>query len=177
MTERELFNRALFERSGAKEERDALEKAARMFPWFTLPEVALLRLCREENRNCRKQYGKLELSFFGNSYYSILGGKIPEFDETDRTFDLIDNFLEKKVGRIRLQPTEEETPNEDLARFEAPRIITEEMAKIYLAQGMKKEAKAVYTELALQHPEKSDEFLRIAGTIVPAGNAESPKSE
>lgn len=176
MTEKELFNRALFERSGAKEERKALEKAARMFPWFALPEVALLRLCREEKK-CRERFGTLELSFFGNSYYSILGGKIPERDENDRTFDMIDSFLEKKVGRIRPQQTEGETPNEDLARFEAPKIVTEEMAKIYLAQGMKKEAKAIYLELALQHPEKSDEFLRIADTIVPAGNAESPRSE
>ena len=82
------------------------------------------------------------------------------------TDDVIDRFLLTEDLRI---VAEEGEPDGDL-RLEAElddedELVSEDLAEIYLAQGLKAEAKAIYHKLSLLNPEKSIYFAELIAKI------------
>ena len=81
------------------------------------------------------------------------------------TGEIIDEFLKK--GEYRIVPKEgmpEPGPEED-ERVDDDELVTEELAEIYLAQGLCDEAVGIYRKLSLLYPEKSVYFAEIIGRI------------
>jgi len=80
--------------------------------------------------------------------------------------DIIDRFLQEKDLRI---VAEEGEPEEEIvteASFsEEDDIVSEELAEVYLRQGLKREALAIYKRLSLLNPEKSVYFAEIIGKL------------
>lgn len=82
------------------------------------------------------------------------------------TDDVIDRFLLTEDLRI---VAEEGEPEGDL-RLEAnlseeDELVSEELAEIYLAQGLREEAKSIYRKLSLLNPEKSIYFAELIAKL------------
>lgn len=76
--------------------------------------------------------------------------------------DLIDRFLKEKELRIVAEPgevTEEITTEASLD--EEDDLVSEDLAEVYLNQGLKEEALRIYHRLSLLNPEKSIYFAEI----------------
>ena len=83
--------------------------------------------------------------------------------------DLIDRFLREEDLRIVVRNDQPESASEQV-RTEAELsdeedLVSEELAEIYLAQGLRSEALAAYRKLSLLNPEKSVYFAKIIGQI------------
>ena len=82
------------------------------------------------------------------------------------TDDVIDKFLLTEDLRI---VAEEGEPEGDLKLeadlTEEEELVSEELAEIYLAQGLREEAKAIYRKLSLLNPEKSIYFAELIAKI------------
>lgn len=81
------------------------------------------------------------------------------------TFEVIDRFLASECGRI---VPREGIPEGDIAVGSAvidEELATEELAEIYLAQGLNDRARAIYAKLSLLYPEKSVYFATIIARI------------
>ncbi len=81
--------------------------------------------------------------------------------------EVIETFLSK--GEYRIIP-DESTPEFDAAKdsvvLDLPDdMLSEELAEIYLAQGLNAQAKEIYERLSLLNPEKSVYFAEIIGKI------------
>ena len=82
------------------------------------------------------------------------------------TDDVIDRFLTNDDLRIVAQEGEPECEVVvDAAFDEEDDVVSEELAEIYLAQGLKEEAKAIYRKLSLLNPEKSVYFAELIAKI------------
>ncbi|MEG0500252.1 MAG: hypothetical protein RR550_03910, partial [Rikenellaceae bacterium] len=92
-------------------------------------------------------------------------GENGEKISVDKTSEIIDIFLSKKVGRIVPQSSDGKDTIVDLSVVETDEIITETMAKIYRMQGLNNEAIAIYRKLSLKNPEKSRYFAEIISSI------------
>ncbi len=80
---------------------------------------------------------------------------------------VIETFLSK--GDYRIVP-DENTPEDDAAQESSilditDDMVSEELAEIYLAQGLNAQAKEIYARLSLLNPEKSVYFAEIIGKI------------
>lgn len=76
--------------------------------------------------------------------------------------DIIDRFLKEKELRIVAEegePDQEIVTEADLDDDDD--LVTEELAEVYLNQGMKQQALAIYRKLSLLIPEKSVYFAEI----------------
>ena len=78
------------------------------------------------------------------------------------TFEVIDRFLASECGRI---VPREGIPEGDIAAVIDEELATEELAEIYLAQGLNDRARAIYAKLSLLYPEKSVYFATIIARI------------
>lgn len=81
------------------------------------------------------------------------------------TFEVINRFLASERGRI---VPREGIPEGDIAADSAAideELATEELAEIYLAQGLNDHARAIYAKLSLLYPEKSVYFATIIARI------------
>lgn len=82
------------------------------------------------------------------------------------TDDVIDKFLQSEDLRI---VAEEGEPEGDICLNaeleEEDEVVSEELAEIYLAQGLQKEAKAIYHKLSLLNPEKSVYFAELIAKL------------
>ena len=82
------------------------------------------------------------------------------------TSDVIDKFLLTEDLRI---VAEEGEPDDEL-RLDAElddedELVSEDLAEIYLAQGLLEEAKAIYRKLSLLNPEKSIYFAELIAKL------------
>lgn len=83
----------------------------------------------------------------------------------DKTAEIIDLFLDKKITRITPQVGDSKETIVDLSIVETDEIITESMAKIYRMQGLNNEAISIYNKLSLKYPEKFRYFAEIISSI------------
>ena len=80
--------------------------------------------------------------------------------------DLIDRFLRADDLRIVAEEGEVETEVQTEAQLsDEEELVSEELAEIYLAQGLRDEAKAIYRKLSLLNPEKSVYFAELIDHI------------
>lgn len=98
----------------------------------------------------------------------IIGGKEIDIERLLRlsSADIIDRFLSKEHHRI---VAEEGEPDSDIvveAEFDVEEdMVSEELAEVYLAQGLKDMAKETYRKLSLVNPEKSIYFAGLIEKI------------
>lgn len=228
----------------AESHQEELSEICASYPWFVLPDVIRLSLCKDPIRK-RTMLSKLSLNLYANSYYTLqsaavitdytskylflektdskvvpteeeicegeviyesgllegdifpkgrivvtssglfyseetegykiikeviaVNQKIDENGEkisVDKTSEIIDMFLGKKVGRITPQRSDNKDTIIDLSVVETDEIITESMAKIYRMQGLNNEAISIYRKLSLKYPEKSRYFAEIISSIM-----------
>ncbi len=80
--------------------------------------------------------------------------------------DLIDRFLRADDLRIVAEEGEVETEVQTEAQLsDEEELVSEELAEIYLVQGLRDEAKAIYRKLSLLNPEKSVYFAELIDHI------------
>lgn len=78
--------------------------------------------------------------------------------------ELIDRFLKEEDLRIVAEEDNGSTPNEvqlDPDLNEDEELVSEELAEIYLNQGLSDKASAIYRKLSLLNPEKSVYFAEL----------------
>ena len=80
--------------------------------------------------------------------------------------DIIDRFL--REDDLRIVATEEEPEEEVVLQADLDaddEAVSEDLAKIYLSQGLFERAIAIYRKLSLQNPEKSSYFAELISKI------------
>lgn len=75
--------------------------------------------------------------------------------------DLIDRFLREEDLRIVAEEGEAGEIRTEAQLDDEDELVTEELAEIYLAQGLREEARAIYRKLSLRNPEKSIYFAEL----------------
>ncbi len=164
----EGFNRCIS--AAARGERlseecvDMLREALDAWPWFMTATLLHAAETGEEDSLTELHYSayprplqplaKISLEEFGIGTATTCSRK---------GSDLIEKFLMK--GEYRIVP-DDATPDEDAAERSAQfdisdDFISEELAEIYLAQGLNRQAKKIYERLSLLNPEKSIYFAEI----------------
>lgn len=82
--------------------------------------------------------------------------------------DPIERFLRERPEDLRIVAGEGEATEEIRTEAELDdedELVTEELAEIYLAQGLRGEACSIYRKLSLRNPEKSVYFAELAKRI------------
>ncbi|SMO53966.1 hypothetical protein SAMN06265379_102347 [Saccharicrinis carchari] len=143
-----------------KDSEDVLFPAADLLDYeitssrgYTLPKVSDLEVDPEENRSFS--------DWLHIMHYSAPKQKEDNTQQPKKGMDLIDNFLNAKP-EILPQP-DAKVKEKDLGhKSVSPQeeILSETMAKIYIKQGNKSKAIAIFEKLRLKYPEKSVYFAR-----------------
>ena len=80
--------------------------------------------------------------------------------------DLIDRFLREEELRIVAEEGEPDTEVQlEASLSDEEELVSEDLAEIYLAQGLREEAKSIYRKLSLLNPEKSVYFAELIDRI------------
>ena len=80
--------------------------------------------------------------------------------------EIIDRFLKEENLRIIAQEGEPEEEVQIRPELEDDdEVVSEELAEIYLAQGLRDRAVAIYRKLSLRNPEKSIYFAELIGKL------------
>jgi len=136
-----------------------LEKAVEDYPWFHDARISL----SAHTEGMRDPV--LGLHFIGRPVPDILltDPARADFFKTSLTEEVIERFLSRNYARI--VPAEHGgagTEDISLASVsEDPDICSEELAEIYLTQGLKSKARDIYGKLSLLYPEKSIYFAEL----------------
>ena len=131
---------------------DVLVKLTNDYPYSAVFHILI-------NKKHFLQYNNLSLNKFKNlvnltdnpgmAFVSIIEGAVKEQEK-------------KKKKKKQKKKSTQNPPEDSKLRNE---IVSEQLAEIYLKQGMKKEAMEMYRKLSLQNPEKSVYFAKILEKI------------
>ena len=158
--------------------QEELNAVLQKYPWFMTarillaetatehdPLLALHRLTHPQKRSAHAIYPNAENAMISDTEASE--NEQPTNEERIADTELIDTFLSK--GEYRIVP-DNTIPEYDAAETSSvlditDDMISEELADIYLAQGLKAQAREIYARLSLLNPEKSVYFAEIIGKI------------
>jgi len=101
---------------------------------------------------------KEEISYSSDKNEEILEENIKNSSEKEHKFNLIDDFI---ANNPKIKPVEKNTPSRNLAKehmVTPDELMTETLARVYLAQKKYKKAIQAYKILILKNPEKSGFF-------------------
>ena len=140
-------------------ERSEIETLVALYPWFTAA-----RFVRGGDSLCAVLKTNRWISSL--ALKPIDAERLAEVTEGE----IIDRFL--RLGDYRIvvgsesgEGDEEEAVRIDAELGEEDDIVSEELAEVYLAQGMNDEAAAIYRKLSLLNPEKSVYFAEKIGKL------------
>ncbi len=127
-------------------------------PWFTTARVLRQVASGEEDPML-----DLHLHSWPRPRVMLVGGGTDGRADTKKPDDAIDRFLAH--GDYKIVPGEGVGEDNAAAASEyfdiEDGMLTEELALIYLSQGLRDEARKIYERLSLQNPEKSVYFARL----------------
>lgn len=138
-----------------------LERVIERYPWWSGARVALLRIKGSEHYNNKES--QLLASLHPTSIIKTQSIDVARLTYIS-TDDLIDRFLKRDDYRI----VAEEGSAEDLSAVEIEEeedLVSEELAEIYLKQGLYSEAIDTYRKLSLVNSEKSIYFAGLIAEI------------
>jgi len=136
-----------------------LAEAIVRHPWFTTA-----RLLRQQRSGIADPAVRL-VSAYRTLPLSLLPIDRESLTELSSE-ELIERFLQEKHPRIVAEEGEPDTEIVTRARFSSEDdLATEELAQIYLAQGLRRQAIDTYRKLSLLNPEKSVYFAEIISEI------------
>lgn len=136
-----------------------LDEMAARWPWFTV--VRMVRAVQTGRADVQLTVSE---AFRGPSSLSLC--PIDPAALTALTADdLIDRFLLEENLRIVAEQGEAEEIRTEAELDEEDDLVSEELAEIYLAQGLREEALAIYRKLSLRNPEKSVYFAELIGKL------------
>lgn len=159
------------------------QRLADEYPWFDLPAIARYETGGTLPRRIAVQYVWRTPSREAQAAWkgivdvaSCCDAGVAEVTELTGAMAIIEEFINS--GEHRITP-QENTPDEPLAAVsdELPpdELLTEDLASIYLVQGLTVRAVEIYRRLSLLNPEKSAYFADIIDKAQAAETADSDK--
>lgn len=143
------------------------------YEWFSAARVARAHLTGKEDSRLKLYLTERVvplLSLHDIDIEQLLATPQPSpNDRRDAQEELIDKFLQLDNYRI-VADEGDDTASDNEIRTEAEfededDIVSEELAEVYLAQGLKSEAIAIYRKLSLLNPKKSIYFAELIEQI------------
>lgn len=187
-----MFADMVMGRCGVEPYLEEIEALAVEYPWFSPAWVLLLRHYaaagnREREAELRAKLATA-LHSCGRYAVSVSGGRrpgrgqsfaedadiiVPEREESGDVRETIRRFMESEAGPIR--PDGAEHPDVNLSSSERvdEGAVSETLAEIYAAQGMKERAAELYRKLCLKYPEKSVYFASRIASLTSRAQAAS----
>lgn len=159
------------------------QRLADEYPWFDIPAIARYETGGTLPRRIAVQYVWRTPSREAQAAWkdivdvaSRCDAGVGEATEVAGAMAIIEEFINS--GEHRITP-QENTPDEPLAAVldELPpdELLTEDLASIYLVQGLTVRAVEIYRRLSLLNPEKSAYFADIIDKAQAAETADSDK--
>lgn len=152
--------------SGARSEitPEILDSIIERYGWFTAARVARVH-------RTGKSDSVLNLATSGRvvPLLALQSVDIEKFLAAEPAVDLIDKFLQLESYRIIADERDESPSDRDIlteAEFDdEDDLVSEELAEVYISQGLKSEAIAIYRKLSLLNPKKSIYFAELIEQI------------
>lgn len=143
---------------------EILDEVVSRYGWFTAARVA--RACRSGQSDSLLALLSSERMIAMPELREVDVEKLLAFESEQ---DLIEKFLKLDSYRI-VADQGDESPSDNDIRTEAELddeddIVSEELAEVYLAQGLKSEAITIYRKLSLLNPKKSIYFAELIEQI------------
>ena len=136
-----------------------LRRMLKRYPWFATARLLL-------DRASGKRDPLVRLHYVGHPLPDILLEKPTEAHFLGgKTLSVIARFLTRKEEYPVLSESEVSADWAADSVQEDPDLVSEELARIYLDQGLAEKAREIYVKLSLLYPEKSVYFAEIIDRI------------
>ncbi len=134
-----------------------LDTLAARYPWF-----APLRTMQAKATGIPDSFGEALAPWRSRSSLDMAAIRAADFTAFSSD-DIIERFLREED--LRIVAEEGEAPEDEVrtvAQLDADdELVSEELAEIYLSQGLREQAAAIYRKLSLRNPEKSIYFAEL----------------